>query len=115
MKLIKVIFSSLVLALGLSLKAQSADGVFTKVDQNPVPLHTVQPKAPAGESGLVAISVIVDEKGNVVDASISKSTNQLLEQPALVAIKSWSFQPAKKDGKAVKVKVTVPVRFEDQA
>lgn len=114
MKFSSLLLATLVLSTGVSLKAQASD-IYTKVDQNPVPVRTVRPEAPSGQTGLVAIVCIVDEKGNVTDASISKSTNSALDQPALAAIKSWSFQPAKKDGKAVKVKVTVPVRFDDQA
>lgn len=114
MKFSSLLLATLVLSTGVSLKAQASD-IYTKVDQNPVPVRTVRPEAPSGQTGLVAIVCIVDEKGNVTDASISKSTNAALDQPALAAIKAWSFQPAKKDGKAVKVKVTVPVRFDDQA
>jgi len=103
---------SAILVLGsLSLKAETAGDVYTKVDENPVPVRTVAPKA-TGESGLVAVMCVIDETGKVVSATVSKSTNASLDDSALNAIQNWSFKPAKKDGKAVKVRVTVPVRFE---
>ncbi len=109
-----LLLGALLIAGSLSLRAQASDEVFTKVDENPVPVRTVAPKNHDGESGLVAVLCIVDEKGRVISASVSKSTNAALEASAVEAVQSWSFKPAKKDGKAVKVKVTVPIRF-DQA
>jgi TonB family protein len=51
----------------------------------------------------------------VIQASISKSTNNALDQSALAALQNWSFKPAKLDGKPVKTRVTVPIRFEESA
>lgn len=109
-----ILLSALVLACSVTLKAQTADEVFTKVDENPIPVRTVAPKAQNGEAGLVAVTCVIDEKGKVVSVKVSKSTNGALENSALEAVQNWSFKPAKKDGKAVKVRVTVPIRF-DQA
>ena len=109
-----LLLSALLLVASLSLKAETSGDIFTKVDENPVPVRTVAPKATRGESGLVAVSCVIDEAGKVISASVTKSTNSLLDESAVVAVQNWSFKPAKKDGKAVKVRVTVPIRF-DQA
>jgi len=100
---------------GSSLNAQNADTIYSKLDENPVPVRMISPQAVSGETGLVAIVCIVDEQGKVVEATVSKSTNAALELPALNAVQKWGFKPGKKDGKAVKSKIIVPVRFEDQA
>ena len=65
-----------------------------------------------GISGVVAVSIVIDEKGLVATAKVAKSSNAEFEASALAAIKKWTFKPAKKDGVPVKVKVTVPIRFD---
>ena len=110
-----LVLSAALVACSLSLRAQNADEIYSKVDEKPVALKMVPPVAPVGETGLVAVLCVIDESGRVIQASVSKSTNQALDKAAVAAIQKWSFQPAKKDGKAVKVRVAVPVRFDDQA
>jgi protein TonB len=46
-----------------------------------------------------------------MSSSVSKSSHPDFEKPALDAVKNWKFKPAKKDGNVVKVRVTVPLRF----
>jgi len=109
------LFAALLVGLTLSAAAQSADGVYTKVDERPEPLKTVAPKRPAGQSGIVAVSCVIDENGKVSEVSVAKSTNPALDADALAALQSWSFKPGKVAGKPVKTKVTVPFRFEEEA
>lgn len=108
-----ILLSVLLVAGSLSLKAETPSDVFTKVDESPIPVRTVAPKAKPGEAGLVAVVCVIDENGKVVSAMVSKSTNVSLEESAVDAVQRWSFKPAMKDGKAVKVKVTVPIRFSE--
>jgi protein TonB len=82
----------------------------------PLPIRTVSPLYPQDMrdqkvSGLVMVKVQVDEKGDVNDAVIVKSTNASFEAPALDALKRWKFKPATEDGKAVAIAITVPVKF----
>ena len=95
---------------------QTDETIHTKVDESPVPIKTPPPKFPEtmrreGISGVVAVSIVIDEKGSVVTATISKASHIDFERPALEAVKAWKFKPAKKDGAVVKVRVTVPLRF----
>ena len=99
------------LVLG-SLSAKAEDTIATKFDENPVPMRTVAPIAPKGESGLVAVTCIIDETGKVIEVVVKKSTNTALDQAAVSALQNWTFKPAMIGGKAVKARVTVPVRFE---
>jgi TonB family protein len=110
------LFAALLLVgLSLSASAQSADDVYTKVDERPEPLKTVAPVHPAGQSGIVAVSCVIDENGKVLEVHVTKSTNTALDSHAMAALQSWSFKPAKVAGKPVKTKVTVPFRFEGEA
>jgi len=100
----------------LSLHAQDADGVYTKVDENPAPVKTSKPVYPMqlkrdGTTGLVALTCVIDEKGEVLSVKVSRSSHPGFDNAAMEALQKWKFKPAKKDGKAVKVKVTIPFRF----
>jgi protein TonB len=118
MKLILRIFITLILTVGCCrlCYAQDAEGVYTKVDEKPIPLKTPRPEFPdslknEGISGIVAISCIIDETGKVISALATKSTRSEFEKPALDAIQNWKFKPARKDGKPVKVRVVIPFHF----
>lgn len=83
----------------------------------PVPVRTVAPEIPqnfarAGGSGLVTVSFLVDEKGQVQDAAVEKSSNPELNEPAVKAIRKWRFKPARKDGAAVAMRVSIPIKFD---
>jgi protein TonB len=90
--------------------------VSAKVDEAPAPVRTVAPDYPASlraakVNGVVSVVLVVDESGDVLAAEAAKSTHDDFTDPALNAIRRWKFKPAKLEGKAVKVKVTIPVRF----
>jgi len=82
----------------------------------PVPVRMVPPQYPSemrrdGTSGVVTISCLIDEKGNVQDPKVLKSTNDAFVQPALAAIQKWKFKPAKREGNVVSVRVNIPIQF----
>ena len=100
----------------LPFSAAADDTIYTKVDINPVPVKTPPPEYPnsmrqQGVSGVVAVSVVIDEKGSVISTTVAKSTHADFESPATDAVKKWKFKPAQKDGAPVKMKVTIPIRF----
>jgi protein TonB len=118
MKLLQRLFFVVIVFGAVSLPSRSLadDTIYTKVDENPVPVKTPPPKYPdslkrEGVSGVVAVQIVIDETGVVASSSILKSSHPDFEKPALDAVRNWKFKPAKKDGTAVKVKVTVPLRF----
>lgn len=111
-----LLFTFLLGALSVSAKAQADETIYTKVDENPVPVKTPPPRYPdslkrEGISGVVAVVIVIDEKGGIINSSIAKSSHTEFERPALEAVRNWKFKPAKKDGNAVKVRVTIPLRF----
>jgi len=110
---------SLLVLIGLALlplQLRADDTIYTKVDENPVPVKTPPPRYPdslrrEGVSGMVAVTIVIDEAGAVSSTAVSKSSHPDFERPALDAVAKWKFKPGKKDGAAVKVRVTLPLRF----
>jgi periplasmic protein TonB len=106
-------------ALALCLRAQSVADItdaLSKVDEPPVPVKTVAPEYPAdlrrnNVGGVASILMVIDEKGEVLAAEVTKVSRDEFKQPALDAVRKWKFKPAETAGKAVKVKVTIPIRF----
>jgi protein TonB len=82
----------------------------------PVPVRTVRPDYPDelrrdGLSGVVVVKCQIDAQGNVTETAVEKSSNPAFEKPAVVALKRWKFKPAKQDGVAVGITVSIPVKF----
>ena len=56
--------------------------------------------------GSVTVSMIVDEQGEVIDPSVVESGGDVLDEAVLEAVRGWRFEPARKDGRAVRVRWT---------
>lgn len=85
----------------LSAACFTAAEEFETPDNPPVPVRTPPPRYPDqlkrdGISGMVVVTVVIDEDGKVADVSVRKSTHAEFEEPALDAVKNWRFKPAKK-------------------
>lgn len=66
----------------------------------------------ANIEGKVLVKAKIDKEGNVAEASILKSDNDLLNKAALNAVKATKFTSALKDGKAVEAEIVVPIMFK---
>ena len=101
----------------LCLAGLAAGGILHAADtEPPVPMRTVMPEYPAamkasGTSGIVMLTCAIDEKGQVTEAKVTKTTNVAFNEAAVAAVEKWKFRPAQKDGKPVAVLITVPVKF----
>jgi TonB family protein len=80
----------------------------------PVPLNTPAPLYPEGHTGdhAVAVELTVTEEGTVSDATI------LLGEPpfsdlALEAVRSWTFEPATRNGEPVAARIRFEVLFRE--
>lgn len=68
--------------------------------------------ATKGITGWASVEFTVSPGGEVVDAKISESSNNLFDRAALSAIKRWRFEPYMQDGRAVPVKSGLRFSFE---
>ena len=60
--------------------------------------------------GIVILEVVIDEHGDVGSARVLRSMT-LLDQAALDAVRRWKFTPARLNGEAIPVVMTVTVNF----
>ena len=54
--------------------------------------------------GTVAIDLIVDETGAPIELQVVESAGPILDDVVLKAVRTWRFEPARKDGVRVKVR-----------
>jgi len=81
-------------------------------------IHQVAPKPDSGDkgfriSGTVLVALVVSSKGLPVNVRVARSVDKEIDQSAVDAVREWRFEPARKDGKPVAVKVTVEIPFQD--
>ena len=65
----------------------------------------------AGVEGRVFLQLIVDEQGNVSDPIVTRGIGAGCDEEAVRAILEAKFKPGKQRGKAVKVKMSLPITF----
>jgi TonB family protein len=54
--------------------------------------------------GSVLVDLVVDENGLPTDLSVRESAGPVLDEAVLRAVRTWRFEPARKDGVRVKVR-----------
>jgi protein TonB len=65
----------------------------------------------AGIQGGVLLECVVQPDGKVGAVQVKKSLDPGLDKEAIKAVKRWRFEPGRKDGKAVPVRVTLEMTF----
>ena len=113
-----------VLALAAAVPAiaavpQGAEGpVYTVGDgvSAPVVVKQVKPQYTAEArrakvEGTVTLEAIVETDGTVGDVTVTKGLEPGLDEQAVKALRLWRFEPGKKDGKAVRVRITLEMTF----
>jgi protein TonB len=111
---LKFLTLSLLASMLAAVHASAAEG--SDFDVRPTPVKTPPPSYPNnmrrdGVTGVVAVKVIIDESGAVIECTVSKSSNPEFDGPAISAVKNWKFTPAQKGGTAVKSKIVIPIKF----
>jgi len=61
--------------------------------------------------GTVVLWVVVGADGRPKDVQISRSLGMGLDEKAVEAVRSWKFEPARKDGQPVAVQINIEVSF----
>jgi len=65
-----------------------------------------------GIVGKVIVKAFINENGEVARAEIVKGLGYGCDEEALWVVKSTRFRPGKKNGKSIKVQLTIPVSFK---
>jgi protein TonB len=81
-----------------------------KATRSPDPEFPVIP-VDAEPRGIVVMLIGINAKGHVGPVHVLRASNDAFQQSAVSTVKTWRFSPAKKDGKAVPVQVTVEMKF----
>jgi serine/threonine-protein kinase len=62
--------------------------------------------------GVVELSFLIDEKGNVSELQVLQSGGQVFDDAVLETVKDWKYQPATKHGVRVKMRWVQRFRFQ---
>jgi TonB family protein len=87
------------------------------VDLPPEPVEMVMPVYPEKAlkervRGVVVLKVVVSETGQPERITVLKSARADLTQAAIEAARQWRFEPARKNGEAVRTTTTIRFPFE---
>lgn len=92
---------------------------FVSVEVEPLPMDNVQALVEypeeakrAGLEGKVIISALIDTSGKVIKVEIDKSTNPIFNESARKAMLRTRFDPARQNGKPVKLWYTLPIIYK---
>lgn len=66
----------------------------------------------AGVEGRVIVQFVVDEQGNVADPQVVRGIGAGCDEEAVRAVQQAKFTPGQQRGKAVKVKMSLPITFK---
>jgi TonB family protein len=110
-------FSALVLTSLLALSAaqdivyRPGDGVsLPRVTKQVHPEYTAEAMA-ARIQGTVTVEAVVLSSGKVGEVEVVVPLDPGLDQQSVTATKQWEFEPGRKDGKAVAVRVSIEHTF----
>lgn len=86
------------------------------VDKLPRAIFQSKPQYPyslqqSRTKGSVTIQCVLTAEGKPIQVRAVKSSHREFETPAIESVRRSTYSPAKKDGKAVAVKIRVPVNF----
>lgn len=119
----------LALALGLTCNATSAVPASEIIELPPVEVRASYPLVPAGYrhtplppyppsareqglEGVVMLGVRVGADGQVGDVKVKTSSGaRILDDAAVAAVKTWTFEPAHQGPRTIESWVEVPLRF----
>jgi TonB family protein len=80
--------------------------VSTKTSVPPTP-----PTPDAQYVGTVMLMAVISDKGYVCNTQVIRGVDKEIDKTAAGAVRQWHFQPARKDGRAIPVVVTVEVNY----
>jgi TonB family protein len=102
----------------------SAGSIYGSMAQGPLSGEDVRPALPVRgsdpqvypwelrEEGDVVVEVTIDEAGNIIDKRVLHSMTPAIDQKVLLALESWHFHPATRDGVPIPSKQDVHYHFK---
>jgi periplasmic protein TonB len=64
-----------------------------------------------GKEGTVLLRLTIDERGRLLDVEVLKRAGSGFDEEAVKAVKDSSFSPAKMDGRPIRCRAQLPIRF----
>ncbi len=61
--------------------------------------------------GTVGLELTIDDSGRVLDAKVVQPAGHGFDESALAAVRTWSFEPARQDGKAIRSTIQLALPF----
>lgn len=106
-------------AMKQAAEADQVDGLFSvgDLDQKPRVIAQSSPVVPAAlkklQSDNVTVQVIfvVNQQGRVEEPKVRRSNNSAFDQVAINCVKSWKFEPGKRNGEPVRFRMMAPITF----
>jgi TonB family protein len=107
------------LAIAFPLASMQAERKVERIGGDVTPPRVVHKQEPkytdeareAKIEGSVTLSVIVEPDGRIYDAKVTRSLDPGLDANALLAVRTWVFEPATKAGNPVAVSANIEVNF----
>lgn len=65
-----------------------------------------------GFDGRVVVTAVIDERGRAENIQIASSPSEMLSYAAIEAVRESRFRPARRAGRAIRVRLTIPIDFE---
>lgn len=82
-----------------------------RVKRQPKPEYPIEMRR-SGMRGDVVVDFVVDIEGRVTKAFVVRSLNPAFDEPALTAIRQWTFEPGRKGDTPVNTHSQVSIHFE---
>ena len=90
--------------------AASSVQVSARLVQSVVAAYPVLARADEVE-GDVGVEIVLDREGRVIDARVTHPAGHGFDEAALVAVRAYRFSPARREGRAVRVRMPWSVQF----
>ena len=105
--------SALLASSALALPYQDVTAAAKKKLTAPQLTEVVAPAISSAEAGQnIRVRVTIDEQGKASDVRVLSSVDRALNRRIVKAVEQWQFEPALRDGKAVKVRALMPIELK---
>ncbi len=99
--------------------AQDDQGIYSVKDEGVTPPRLIEKHEPeytqeardAKIEGNCVLAAVIGVNGTATSIEVQQGLDAGLDQKAIEAIQTWTFQPAQKDGQPVPVRATIEVNF----